>query len=156
MHESTWIFCFRGGRCRRLSRVVWPARMELLGKDPLFLLDGAHNPQCAEALAEALSMLTPEKKAVFITGVLADKDYPAMLAKTIPFAGHCICVTPKSDRALPAEQLSNYLKNQGIDATAAKCIDDAILMALEMAQGEIIVAFWFSVYGRERFGAITR
>ena len=124
-----------------LSRVVWPARMELLGKDPLFLLDGAHNPQCAEALAEALSMLTPEKKAVFITGVLADKDYPAMLAKTIPFAGHCICVTPKSDRALPAEQLSNYLKNQGIDATAAKCIDDAILMALEMAQGEIIVAF---------------
>lgn len=124
-----------------LSRVVWPARMELLGKDPLFLLDGAHNPQCAEALAEALSMLTPEKKAVFITGVLADKDYPAMLAKTIPFAGHCICVTPKSDRALPAEQLSNYLKSQGIDATAAKCIDDAILMALEMAQGEIIVAF---------------
>lgn len=124
-----------------LAETQWPARLEFLSDAPSFLLDGAHNPQCAEALAEALSMLTPEKKAVFITGVLADKDYPAMLAKTIPFAGHCICVTPKSDRALPAEQLSNYLKNQGIDATAAKCIDDAILMALEMAQGEIIVAF---------------
>jgi dihydrofolate synthase/folylpolyglutamate synthase len=57
-----------------LATVKWPARLEVLGRAPLFLLDGGHNPQCAEALCASLDTLLGGKKAVFLIGVLADKE----------------------------------------------------------------------------------
>lgn len=57
-----------------LASVKWPAWLEVMSQEPLFLIDGGHNPQCAEMLAASLRSLLPEQKAVFLLGVLADKD----------------------------------------------------------------------------------
>jgi len=101
-----------------LATVKWPARLEVVGKNPLFILDGGHNPQCAQALADSLKTLLGGKKAVFLMGVLADKDFSPMLEMVMPYASEFICVTPFSDRALTAEKLAAHLNEKGIQAIA--------------------------------------
>ena len=70
-----------------LAGAAWPGRMELARRDPDLLLDGGHNPQCITALSGALRKLYPGQRVVFLTGVLADKDYSAMMGDLLPWPG---------------------------------------------------------------------
>lgn len=129
-----------------LASAQWPARMEVLRRRPLFLLDGAHNPQCAQALAESLPMLLNGKKAIFLTGVLADKDYPGMIDQMLPLAQEFICLTPLSDRALPAENLAEYLRGQGARARACDDVQAGVQAALTAAGENGAVVGFGSLY----------
>jgi dihydrofolate synthase/folylpolyglutamate synthase len=139
-----------------LAEVRWPARFEVLSRHPLFILDGGHNPQCAEALAESLREYLPDrnsdltdresdlpgrkadlgKKAVFLMGMLADKDYRAVIDIITPFAAGFVCLTPDSPRALPAEKLAAELHERGFYAkpcgTAAEGIKEALSLAVRL------------------------
>lgn len=94
-----------------LERAYWPARMEIVRKKPLFIIDGAHNPQCAEALAENLETMLKGKKAIFIFGALKDKQFEKTIEIVKPFAKEFICLTPDSDRALKAEYTAEYINS---------------------------------------------
>ncbi|MCE5234500.1 MAG: bifunctional folylpolyglutamate synthase/dihydrofolate synthase [Eubacteriales bacterium] len=124
-----------------LASVEWPARMEILSKKPLFILDGGHNPQCAKALAESLKALLPNPKAVFLIGVLANKDYPKIIRELLPFAQEFICLTPLNDGALPAEKLADYLATLGAKATVGGSVEDGIKAALAAAGDAAVVCF---------------
>lgn len=126
---------------RGLETVVWPARLEVLERAPLFLLDGGHNPQCAEALANALDALIPGEKFVFLTGVLSDKDYPAILSRLLPYAKEFVCVTPESPRALEAPALAAYLRSLGAKAAACDTVPAGVAEARERAGAGGVVAF---------------
>lgn len=90
---------------RGFANAFIPARMEVLSHSPLCLLDGGHNPGCAQALREALERLVPGKKTAVI-GMLADKDSAAALELIGPQFERIIAVTPNNPRALPAEDLA--------------------------------------------------
>ena len=92
-----------------LAAVSWPARFQLLLNNPPFVLDGGHNPQCAESVAENLQFYFPGEKHIFLVGVLRDKDYAGIFSRLDPVADEYICVTPDSPRALPAEDLAAWL-----------------------------------------------
>ena len=94
---------------RGLRAAVWPARMELVRRNPDMILDGGHNPQCMGALRRALEELYPNRKILFMTGVLSDKDYPSMLGELLPLSKGFVTITPDSDRALSAGELAQYL-----------------------------------------------
>lgn len=88
----------------------WPARLEVLRRQPPVLLDGAHNPQGCQSLADALARLFAGQKVFYLTGMLMDKAYEEML-RLVLANPHCrpagvVCVRPDSPRALPAEQLA--------------------------------------------------
>ena len=119
-----------------LANVSWPARFEVLSKDPVFVLDGGHNPQCAEALTASLEEYFPGEKIVFLLGVLADKDYKNIVDMMIPYAREFVCVTPISNRALPAEELVEYIKSKGVEAVAVGKISKGIAMAIEKGDAE--------------------
>ena len=125
------------------ANVKWPARLEAMHRAPLFLIDGGHNPQCAEALAASLRELLPEQKVVFLLGVLADKDYPRMMELLMPLALEFICLTPLSDRALSGEALASFLRKRGADAVACDDVGSGISAALTAAseRGAGAVAF---------------
>lgn len=93
-----------------LRRAVWPGRMELAARHPDILIDGGHNRQCAEAVAESLRTLYPGKKCRFLLGVLADKDVDGILQTLVPLAEEIAAVTPDSPRALPAQALCRRLE----------------------------------------------
>ena len=122
-----------------LQQVRWPARFELLWRNPLFILDGGHNPQCAEALARNLDDYLPGQKLTFLIGILADKDYRRMLQLVAPYAESFICVTPDSPRALSAGALADVISNMGFPSVACETIEDGVCLALKT--GTPVVAF---------------
>ena len=126
---------------RGLASVSWPARLEVLGHSPLFLLDGGHNPQCAQALAEALDSLSGCERAVFVIGVLADKDYPQMVSILRKHALRFICITPDSPRALEAGKLAEYISETGSRAEAFDDIPSALDAAFSAAGDAPVVSF---------------
>lgn len=125
-----------------IAKAAWPARFEVLSTDPLFILDGGHNPQCAEALAESIALHVPgarERGVTFLTGVLKDKDYPGIFDHLAPLAHSFVCLTPDSARALPAEELAAYLRSRGFRASACEKAEGGIRKSL--ADDLPVVAF---------------
>lgn len=122
-----------------VANVSWPARFQILSKDPLFILDGGHNPQCAEAMADILADYMPGKKVTFLMGVLADKDYTSMLNSVCPHAARFVCVTPDSPRALSGEQLAETVRKRGFDAVSCSSIPEGVAEAERYA--DPVVAF---------------
>ena len=129
-----------------LESARWPARLEVLGREPLFILDGAHNGQCAKALADSLNSLLPGKKLVFLTGVLADKDYHDIMALMLPMAKEFFCLTPFSERALPAAELTARITEWGGKATCCETVEEGIEKALASAGKDGAVVSFGSLY----------
>lgn len=118
---------------RGLAAVRWPARFELVHMDPYFIVDGGHNPQCFETTAENLEKYFPDAWRVILIGVLADKDWEAMLDIIAPVAGAFVAVTPDSPRALPAETLYAALQKYGKHVVARKSITAGVDTAISLA-----------------------
>lgn len=129
-----------------LREVKWPARLEILSGQPLFILDGGHNPQCAEALMNSVGELLGGRRIVFLSGVLADKNYRQMMELMLPCAQEFVCLTPVSDRALSAQALADYLTERGARARACADIPAGIRMALTAAGEDGVVIAFGSLY----------
>ena len=129
-----------------LSAARWEARFELLHSHPTVIADGAHNPQCVEALARSLDEYLPGQKVIFLVGVLADKDYEAMLARLLPYGKKFFCLTPDSPRALGADDLSAYLRGKGADAVSCATAEEGVRRAIEESGGETPVVACGSLY----------
>jgi dihydrofolate synthase/folylpolyglutamate synthase len=89
-----------------VATVWWPGRLETVGWNPEIILDGAHNPPGAEALASACRELFPQRRIHLVLGVLADKNLDAILRPLAPIATRIVATTPHSPRALAAEALA--------------------------------------------------
>ena len=129
-----------------LEKAVWPARMELARREPDVILDGGHNPQCMEALSQSLAQLYPGKKIWFLTGVLADKDYPSMFGQIIPLAKGFVTITPDSPRALTAQDLAAYLEERGQRVFPCGSTQEGVEKVLELAGPEDTVCICGSLY----------
>lgn len=121
------------------ENVKWPARFEVLSKQPLFILDGGHNAQCARALADILRDYLPDVKFTFIFGVLADKNYEKMISAVERYASEFICVTPPSERALSGDELAKIIRGRGLAAHYEENIPGAVLKCI--AEGKNTLAF---------------
>jgi len=75
-----------------LASVSWPARFELLSKDPIILYDGGHNPQGIAAAVKSIQTYFPEQKVNLLSGVMADKSYDEMIEKLRPVTNHVYTV----------------------------------------------------------------
>lgn len=129
------------------SEVTWPGRFQVLRRDPLFIADGGHNPQCLAALEEALRAYLPGRKLVFLCGCMADKDYGDMFRRLAPFAREFVTVTPDNPRALPAKDLSDYIeKTLGLPATPCDTVADGVALAAEKAGPQGAVCACGSLY----------
>lgn len=125
-----------------LRKVRWPGRFELLRKEPVFFVDGGHNPQCMQALAENLQSYLPNRSIIALTGVMADKDYLDMYRLVAPYIAKFVTVTPDNPRALPAEKLAEALSVFGKPVTPCRSVAEGVRTAIAQAeQGEAIVAF---------------
>ena len=131
---------------RGLEQARWPGRLELARRGPDVILDGGHNPQCMEALARALGELYPGKKLIFLTGVLADKDWSTMMGELLPLAKEFYTITPDSPRAMPAAELAAYLEGQGAKATPCGSVREGLELALVFLPPEDVVCVTGSLY----------
>lgn len=115
-----------------LADARMPARIEVLRRHPLLLLDGCHNPDGAKMLAATLTRADFEENLVGVLGVLADKDYKEMLSDLAPCFAKVYTVTPNCPRALSAEDLQKEARFH-MDAEAADNVPDALRKAIDYA-----------------------
>ncbi len=117
-----------------LEAAAQPARIEVLRRHPLLLLDGCHNADGAAALAKTLTDAGYAGRVVGVMGVLADKNAEAMLNSLAPVFARLYTVTPHSPRALPAEELqklARFTVEEG--AETAESLPAAIRAAVRWA-----------------------
>ncbi len=136
-----------------LRNTSWPGRFQLVASKPDFIIDGGHNAQGAEVLAESLQDVFPGKKPVLLVGVLADKQHRLMLEKVLPLASAVITMTPPNPRALTAESLAKEAKEiladlscVDIPVEAGKSIEESVLRACQMAGEDGLVLAFGSLY----------
>ncbi len=129
-----------------LKDVSWPGRFDVVGKKPLFIIDGGHNPQCIEALVKNIGDYLAGKRVIALTGVLADKDYGQMYQPVMPLVEQFVYVTPPNPRRLPAEELAEHLAANGVRATACPTIADGVKLAVSLAGEDGAVLCFGSLY----------
>ena len=93
-----------------LAQATWPGRFEVLSREPLLIVDGAHNPNGVEALVDTIRAYFPNQKINFVMGVMKDKDYHTMLRLIAPYAARFITELPDAHRALRPEQLKSEIR----------------------------------------------
>ncbi len=131
---------------RGLAAVKWPARFEILSEDPFFVVDGGHNPQCAEAVADNLKRYFPGMNTVILLGVLADKDYMGLTKILSAAADSFVTITPKSPRALSAEVLAQKIEIFGKPVCSCDSIEAGVSKAIELAGKNGVVCSVGSLY----------
>ncbi len=88
-----------------LFRTQWPGRLEFVGRNPDILLDGAHNPAGAKALAAYLRDFQSGRKIVIVFGAMRDKSVSEISEIVFPLASHLVFTQPASPRSLPVAEL---------------------------------------------------
>ena len=118
-----------------LANVGWPVRFQVMQRDPVFILDGGHNPQCIESLIENLNRLLPDTYLVLLVGILADKDFSLMSGELAKIAGEFVTMTPDSKRALSGEELGRVIgSTTGKPVTVGGTIPEGIETAIRIAR----------------------
>src|SRR5438105_4260591 len=114
-----------------LAGVRWPGRFQLLDGDPRLVLDGAHNPNGAEALAQALQEYFGDAPKTLVVGISADKDLGAILRALLPQAARLVLTRSSNGRAADPSLLRAALPPTPIRVDTA----ESVAQALELAAG---------------------
>lgn len=129
-----------------LKNVSWAGRFEILGENPVFVLDGAHNPHGMRATVESLCEHFRDRKITFVVGAMADKDVKGMMSMLLPLADSFIAVKPDNPRAMKAEELAKLLSELGAKAQSCDTVAQGVKSALDRAGNDGIVACLGSLY----------
>jgi dihydrofolate synthase/folylpolyglutamate synthase len=126
-----------------LLETAWPGRFSILGKQPLFVADGAHNEDGAKKLADSIDFYFTNKRIIYIMGVLKDKEYDKIIALTHNYADQIITVTPpENPRALHAYELAGEIVKTHPSVTAVDSLEEAVEMSYLLAgKDDVIIAF---------------
>jgi len=130
-----------------LSIAHWPGRLEHIQKDPLVILDGAHNLHASKVLQKHLTTSLKGKKLTLVIGILDDKPYEKMLNNLVPCAQNIIITKAKIDRSLEPDVLKKAI--QRISKTPVTIIEDvkaAIDHAIGQSQKEDAICVAGSLY----------
>ena len=141
-----WGRSTRGPSPRSPRRSTLPGRAQVLAGEPPLVLDAAHNPEAARALAEALPAIAGGGPAIACLAVLADKDAAGMLAALAPRLAGAVCTEIPAElvarmarpgaRPLPASELAAAATRAGLDRVAEERDPGAALaVAREWAAG---------------------
>jgi dihydrofolate synthase/folylpolyglutamate synthase len=133
--------CVRTG----VTETSWPGRMELFAGPPRVLLDGAHNPAGAKALAEALADI-PRKALILVTGVVGDKDAKGILEPLLPLADTVFAVCPPVPRGLTSGELAAYCRALGHQAVDAGSVANGLKTAFTTAHPDDLILVCGSLF----------
>ena len=129
--------------------VLNPGRLEVMNRNPLTVIDGAHNPAGMKALGEALSeTFASNRRWIAVLGVLSGRDPGEMLDELRATAevALVVAVSPPSARALDATILARAAEERGINVVVARDVPDALIVAEEYADADSLIIVAGSLY----------
>ncbi|MFQ5827556.1 MAG: bifunctional folylpolyglutamate synthase/dihydrofolate synthase [Candidatus Methylomirabilia bacterium] len=113
-----------------LAGVRWPGRFQLTGRDPWVVLDGAHNPGGAQALATSLRDFFGGVPTTLVVGISADKDKAGILKALTPLASRLILTASSNPRATQPRELQGLLPPTEAGVEVADTVAEALSLAL--------------------------
>lgn len=122
-----------------IKKARWQGRFEVIGKKPLFIIDGAHNEEAAQELSLTIQNCFTNTKITYIIGVLKDKEHEKMLKFLLPYAKRVYTVTPENPRALSGEILATEALKYHSDVTCCETMKEAVTQACK--HPEPVLAF---------------
>lgn len=129
-----------------LGNTKWQARLEIMYHQPLFVVDGAHNPAGISALCRALQKDFTYCRLILVFSALEDKDYCRMLQKVLPLADEIILTQLQAKRAVPVAKISEYVKKKGRNAVITENVAEAIKRAFDLADERDMICAAGSLY----------
>ena len=116
-----------------LRETIWPGRLHLISKNPLIVLDGAHNPAGIREVAEAVEKAFSYNRLILIIGIMKDKDIGNMISRLVPMADYIICTSPNYYRSAESGDLMKIAYAYSRHVESVPVISKAIERAKEMA-----------------------
>lgn len=129
-----------------LRKVNWLGRLEILQKNPLILIDAAHNVDGALTLRKALKELFTYKKLILVLGMLADKEREKVLSIIAPLADVLVVTKPNSPRAGDWERIGDLAKNYLKDIEVIPDIKEAVTKGLSLTNEADLFCVTGSIY----------
>ncbi len=116
-----------------LSQVSWPGRLQILHREPMVVIDGAHNAYSMSKLAEAVNKYFDYNRCFIIFGTSCDKDIAGMARELKPLGDHIIITSSSHPRAASISILADEFARLGVEAKIAGNVSDALSQALSLA-----------------------
>jgi len=129
-----------------IAKARWKGRMELMCKDPVFFIDGAHNEDGVKVMVDTLEEYFPQNRKIFIMGVLKDKEYTKMVKTVAQIAYKFYTVTPLSDRALSSNELAAIIKMYCDNVVICDKIIEGVEKAVNEAKENDVICAFGSLY----------
>jgi dihydrofolate synthase/folylpolyglutamate synthase len=123
---------------RGLAAVEWPGRFQIAGRDPLVVLDGAHNPGGARALARSLTEYFPGQPLTLVIGASSDKDLRGILGALAPLASRLILTADSRPRAASPAVLEAALPAAHAPVELARSPREALALAVRLPANPVI------------------
>lgn len=131
---------------RGLAKTVWPGRLEKIGEHPLIIRDGAHNPAGVKMLTAYLEKHFYDRQIIYVTGILKDKDYEAMIDESISLASRAYVFRPGNARGLDASVLADTIRKRSeVPVTCCSCVREALALAIREADPTDMIILWGSL-----------
>lgn len=131
---------------KSLDDVKWIGRLETLKKNPMVVIDGAHNIDGIKALRKNVEKYFKYNKLYLLLGILADKQVKEMVKEITPIAEKVYALTPHSDRAELCEDLRNEILEYNSNTVALESYEEAFSLAMQEANEDDLVLISGSLY----------
>lgn len=129
-----------------LINTNWPGRLEIVSREPLIILDGAHNLAAARSLSGHLSSTYPDRRITMVVGILDDKPFGAILRQFARCCHRFILTQPAIGRALPARRLYDEISDYNGQCVIQPAVGLAVKQAIESAGPDEIICIAGSLY----------
>jgi dihydrofolate synthase / folylpolyglutamate synthase len=128
-----------------LRDTVWPGRMQIISREPLVMVDGAHNPGAARVLADSIARF-PHDRLIAVMGIMGDKDINNIIRLISPVADYIICTKPDYYRAADPGRIMNEVSATGKKGEAVDSLSKAIEKAKAMASPRDLILITGSLF----------
>jgi len=130
-----------------LGKATSPGRIEVVGRRPLVVLDGAHNPDAAEALASALMEAFQWDRLHLVMAMFGDKDVETVVGMIAPIVDRAYLTVNSSPRSAPIDRLANAMRESGVtEPETFASVQEAVAAARGAAGTEDLILVTGSFY----------
>lgn len=129
-----------------IENAKWIGRLEVLNKNPLVVIDGAHNIQGITTLKENINKYFDYKNVILLIGILADKQVEDMIKVITPMSKNIIALTPHSDRAELGVKLKEEIEKINKNVESFESYETAFKKALKIAREDDLILVTGSLY----------
>jgi len=128
------------------KEVNWPARFEILRRQPPLIVDSAHNPASMGKLRDTLDEYFPDLPLILVFGISEDKQMDGMYQEILPRTSHLICTRADHPRAMDPGDLCERAEDYTCSREIVPNVGEALTKALELAGSKKLVVVTGSIF----------